>query len=95
MSGGAYLLKKLLTKIKVMTIYYQKVKWRLSLHRRGINEYKFNHSAINCRETARRSILILGNIKSVGIGIINLSLPFLCILCVLCGLIIPIQLAWI
>jgi hypothetical protein len=87
------MLKKLLTKIKVMTIYDQKVKWRLYLHRRGINEYKFNHGPINCMETARRSVLILGNIKSVGIGIIHLSLPFLCILCVLCGLIIPIQLA--
>jgi len=31
------------------------------------------------------------NIKSVGIGIIHLSLPYLCFLCVLCGLIIPIQ----
>ncbi len=78
-----------------MTIYYQKVKWRLYLHRRGINEYKFNHSPINCMEMARRRVLILGNIKSVRIGIIHLSLPFLCILCVLCGLIIPIQLAWI
>ena len=35
------------------------------------------------------------DIKSVGIGIIHLSLPFLCILCVLCGLIIPIQPEWI
>ena len=78
-----------------MTIYYQKVKGRLYLHRRGINEYKFNRGPINCRETARRSVLILGNIKSVGIRIIQLSLPFLCILCVLCGLIIPIQPEWI
>ena len=78
-----------------MTIYYQKVKWRLYLHRKGINQYKFNHRPINCRETARRSVMILANIKSVGIGIIHLSLPFLCILCVLCGLIIPIQPEWI
>ena len=78
-----------------MTIYYQKVKGRLYLHRRGINEYKLNHRPINCRETARRRVLILDNIKSLRIGIIHLSLPFLCILCVLCGLIIPIQPAWI
>ena len=84
-----------MTKIKVMTLYYQKVKWRLYLHRREINEYKFYHRPINYLETARRSVLILGNIKSVGIGIIHLSLPFLCILCVLCGLIIPIQPGWI
>jgi hypothetical protein len=31
------------------------------------------------------------DIKSVGIRIIHLSLPFLCLLYVLCGLIIPIQ----
>ena len=78
-----------------MTIYYQKVKSPLYLHRRGINEYKFNHRPINCRETARRRVLILGNIKFVGIGIIHLSLLFLCALCVLCGLIIPIQPEWI
>ena len=78
-----------------MTIYSQKVKGRLYLHRRGINEYKLNHRPINCRETARRRVLILGNIKSVCIGIIHLSIPFLCILCVLCGLIIPIQPGWI
>jgi hypothetical protein len=84
-----------LTKIKVMTIYYQKVNGLLYLHRRGINEYKFNHRPINCRETAQRRVLILGNIKSVRIGIIHLSLPFLCILCVKSGLIIPIQPTWI
>ena len=78
-----------------MTIYSQKVKWRLYLHSRGINKYKLNHRPINCMETARRPVLILGNIKSVRIGIIHLSLPFLCILCVLCGLIIPIQPEWI
>ncbi|WP_333095703.1 hypothetical protein [Microcoleus sp. Pol12A6] len=60
-----------------MTIYYQKVKGRLYLHRREINEYKFNHRPINYWETARRSVLILGNIQSVGIGIIHLSLPCL------------------
>ena len=37
------------------------------------------------------ALLFLLDIKSVGIGIIHLSLPFLCTLCVLCGLIIPIQ----
>ncbi|UNU18339.1 hypothetical protein D0A34_05140 [Microcoleus vaginatus PCC 9802] len=74
-----------------MTIYYQKVKGHLYLHRRGINEYKFNHRPINCRETARRRVLILGNIKFLGIGIIHLSIPFVCALGVLCGLIIPIQ----
>ena len=78
----AKLLKKLLTKIKVMTIYYQKVKWRLYLHRRGMNQYKFNHVPINCMETARCSILILDNIKSVGIvlysSLSSLSLSPLC-----------------
>ncbi|MEG4139307.1 MULTISPECIES: hypothetical protein [unclassified Microcoleus] len=44
-----------------MTIYYQKVKWRFYLHRRGINEYKFNHIPINCMEMARRCIQISGN----------------------------------
>jgi hypothetical protein len=34
-----------LTKIKVMTIYYQKVKWRLYLHRRGINELGLTRGA--------------------------------------------------
>lgn len=74
-----------------MTIYYQQVNGLLYLHRRRINEYKFNHRQINCRETARRRVLILGNIKSVRIGIIHISLPSLFLLCVLCGLIIPIQ----
>ena len=54
------MVKKLLTKIKVLKSYSQKVKWRLYLHRRGINEYKFNHSQINYMEMARRCIQISG-----------------------------------
>jgi hypothetical protein len=41
--------------------------------------------------TARSAIWKRYDIKSVGIGIIHLSLPFLCLLCVKSGLIIPIQ----
>jgi len=37
------------------------------------------------RRRARRRVLTVGNINSVSIGIIHLSLISLCVLCVLCG----------